>query len=161
MRQDRDLEKFLEQAPWMHKWVHECASCHHRGYKPDLQESEFDNSTVTVTTLRRLVDEMVLDESGVCAQCGRVGGKTEDSSHPPSRLSPPRIACEERERLDAAHRNALRAEHEVESRLCAQIVSPDPNVKRRAKNELKRAEKHSHRFLLELVAHNKKHGCGL
>jgi hypothetical protein len=134
---------------------------HHRGYKPDLQESEFDNSAVIATTLRRLVDEMVLDESGVCAQCGRAGGKTEDSSYPPSRLSPPGIACEERERLDAAHRNApLRAEQEVESRLGAQIVSPDPNVKRRVKNELKRAEKHFHRFLLELMAHNKKHGCG-
>jgi hypothetical protein len=34
MRQDRDLEKFLEQAPRPRKWVHECASCRHRGYEP-------------------------------------------------------------------------------------------------------------------------------
>jgi len=158
--QGRDLEKFLEQAPWMRKWVHECVSCHHRGYKPDLRESEFDNSTVTATTLRRLVDEMALDEVGVCEQCRQGGGKTKDSSPPSSRLSPPRNACKERERLDAAHRDALRAQQEVESRLCAQIVSPDPNIKRRAKNELKRAEHHSYRFLQELMAHNKKHGCG-
>ena len=158
--QDRDLEKFLEQAPWMRKWVHECASCHHRGYKPDLSESEFDNSTVTATELRRLVDEMALDETGVCEQCREAGGKTKDSAHPSSRLSPSRIACEEKERLDATYREALRAKQEVESRLCAQIVSPDPNVKRRAKNELKRAETHAHRFLMELMAHNKKHGCG-
>jgi hypothetical protein len=158
--QGRDLEKFLEQAPWMRKWVHECVSCHHRGYKPELPESEFDNSTAAATSLRRLVDEMVLDEAGLCEQCRQAGGKTKDSSHPSSRFSPSRIACEDRKRLNAAYADALRAKQEVESRLCAQIVSPDPNIKRRAKNELKRAEKHSHRFLLELMAHNKKHGCG-
>src|SRR5260221_7106135 len=32
MRQDRDLEKFLEDAPWMRKWVHQCAVCHQQGY---------------------------------------------------------------------------------------------------------------------------------
>jgi hypothetical protein len=143
----------------MRKWVRECVSCHHRGYKPGLAESEFDNSTVTATKLRRLVDEMALDETGVCEQCRQAGGKTKDSAHPSSRLSPPRTACEEKERLDAAYREALRAKQEVESRLCAQIVSPDPNVKRRAINELKRAETHAHRFLMELMAHNKKHGC--
>lgn len=158
--QERDLEKFLEQAPWMRKWVHECVFCRHRGYKPDLPESEFDNSTLTATKLRRLVDEMALDETGVCEQCRQAGGKSKDSAHLSGRLSPPRIACKEKERLDAAYREALRAKQEVESRLCAQIVSPAPNVKRRAINELKRAERHAHRFLMELMAHNKKHGCG-
>lgn len=158
--QERDLETFLEEAPRMRKWVHECVSCHHRGYKPELPESQFDNSAVTATQLRRLVDEMALDEAGVCEQCRQARGKTEDSPHPSSRLSPQRIACEERERLDAAYRDALLAKQEVESRLCAQIVSPDPNVKRRAKNELKRAETHAYRFLQGLIAHNKKHGCG-
>ncbi len=157
--QGRDLEKFLEQAPWAREWVQECVSCHHRGYKPVLAESEFDNSAVTITKLRRLVDEMALDEAGVCEQCRQAGGKTEDSPHPSSRLGAPKIACEESERLDAAYREALRAKQEVESRLCAQIVSHDPNVKRRAINELKRAETHAYRFLMELIAHNKKHGC--
>lgn len=158
--QKRDLENFLEQAPWMRKWVHECVSCHHRGYKPELPESEFDNRTPAATTLCRLVNEMALDEAGVCEQCRQAGGKANDSSHPSNRLSPPKIACEERARLDAAYREALQARQEVESRLCAQIVSPDANIKRRAKNELERAEKHSHRFLLELMTHGKKHGCG-
>jgi predicted CxxxxCH...CXXCH cytochrome family protein len=39
-KQDRDLEEFLEQAPWMRKWVHECAACHQRGYKPDMEKSD-------------------------------------------------------------------------------------------------------------------------
>ena len=157
--QGKDLEKFLEQAPWMRKWVLACASCGHRGYRPDLPESEFDNSTVTATKLRRLVREMVLDETGVCEQCRQAGGKANDPAHPSSRLSATRIACDERERLDAAYREALQVKQEVESRLCAQIVSSDPNVKRRAENELQRAEKHAHRFLRELMTHNKKHGC--
>jgi len=157
--QGRDLEKFLEQAPWMRKWVSECASCQHRGYRPDLPQSEFDNSTVTATKLRRLVGEMVLDENGLCEQCRQSGGKTNDAAHPSSTLRAPGIACDERERLDAAYTEALQVKLEVESRLCAQIASSDPNVRRRAKNELERAEKHAHRFLLELMTHNKKHGC--
>jgi hypothetical protein len=144
----------------MRKWVQECVCCHHRGYKPELSKSGFDISAVTTTQLRRLADEMALDEAGVCEQCRRAGGKTENSPHPPSESGPPRIACEQRARLDAAYRDALLAKQEVESRLCAQVVSPDSNVKRRAKNELKRAETHAYRFLLELITHEKKHGCG-
>ena len=157
--QGTDLEKFLEQAPWMRKWVLECASCRHRGYRPDLPESEFDNSTVTATKLRRLVGELVLDETGVCEQCRRAGGKTNDTGHPSRKLNAPAIACNERERLKAAYTKALQAKLEVETVLSAQIVSSDANVKRRAKNELERAEKHAHRFLMELMAHNKKHRC--
>jgi hypothetical protein len=67
--QETDLEKFLEQAPWMRKWVDECVSCHHRGYKSAMPESKYDNSVVTVTKLRRLLPEMTLDETGVCEQC--------------------------------------------------------------------------------------------
>ena len=157
--QGRDLEKFLEQAPWMRKWVLECASCRHRGYRRDLPESEFDNSTVTTTKLRRLVGEMVLDETGVCEQCRHAGGKINDRARPLSILSAPGIACDERERLDAAYSEALQAKLDVESRLCAEIASSDSHVKRRAKNELERAQKHANRFLLELMTHNKKHGC--
>jgi hypothetical protein len=85
--QGRDLEEFLERAPWMQKWVDECISCHHRGYKPSLPESQFDNSAVAITALRRLVDEMALDEAGVCEQCRRAAGKTPESSRPSSGLN--------------------------------------------------------------------------
>jgi hypothetical protein len=56
--------------------------------------------------------------------------------------------------------DALRAKDEVEVRLCAEIGSPNPGIKRRAKNGLERAKKHSARVLTELIAHGKKHGCG-
>jgi len=45
-RQDRDLEKFLEDAPWTGKWVHECAACHEKGYKPEIQKSDVYNRPV-------------------------------------------------------------------------------------------------------------------
>lgn len=157
--QERNFDRFLQQAPWMRKWVVECASCGHRGYRPDLPQSEFDNSTVTTAKLRRLADEMALDENGVCEQCRRAGQKTNDPANPSSRLSAPGIACDERERLHNAYTEALQAKLELESRLCAQVVSSDPNAKRRAKNELERAERHTHRFLADLLTHTKKHGC--
>jgi hypothetical protein len=102
---------------------------------------------------------MALDETGVCEQCSRAAGKTDDTGHPSRKLNTPAISCNDRERLKAAYTEALQGKLEVETLLSAQIVSSDPNVRRRAKNELERAEKHAHRFLMELMAHNKKHGC--
>jgi predicted metal-binding protein len=103
---------------------------------------------------------MALDDAGVCEECRRAAGKTKDSSNPSQRLNPPIIVCEERERLAAAYRDAMQAKLEFESRIDSEIMSANPHAKRRAKNELKRAEKHYYRFMDELMAHEKKHGCG-
>jgi hypothetical protein len=156
--QETELEKFLEQAPGMRKWVYECASCHHRGYKSAMPESKYDSTVSTVTKLRRLLREMTLDETGVCEQC-RQARETEDSPIPASKLSPQRIPCPEQERLDAAYRNAQRAAEEAESRLGVELVSAEPSVKRRARSELQSARRHSGQVRKELMAHSKKHGC--
>jgi len=158
--QGTNLEEFLDNNPWMRKWVHECVSCHVRGHKPELRVSQYDHTAVTITKLRRLVDEMVLDEAGVCEQCRQVAGQATESPEPSSGLKPARIVCDERERLNAAYRDAMLAKGEFESRISAEIVSTDPNVSRRAKRELKRAQNHYYRFMRELMAHEKKHGCG-
>jgi hypothetical protein len=65
MRQGRDLEKFLEDAPWMRKWVHQCAVCHQQGYKPEMEKSDSYNSSVG-SKLSRLVKKMILNDAGVC-----------------------------------------------------------------------------------------------
>ncbi len=64
-----DVETFLMQNPYLLRWVNECLSCHHKGYKPEMPEPEFDNSVVTRAKLRRLLDELALDEDGLCQQC--------------------------------------------------------------------------------------------
>jgi len=66
-----DLEKFLMQYPYLLRWVNECLACHHKGYKPEMPEPEFDNSVFMPSQLRRLTDELVLDENGLCQQCRR------------------------------------------------------------------------------------------
>jgi hypothetical protein len=42
---------------------------HHKGYKPEMPEPEFDNSVFIPAKFRRLVDELALDEDGLCQQC--------------------------------------------------------------------------------------------
>jgi hypothetical protein len=49
----------------------------------------------------------------------------------------------------------VQANLEFESRLDSEILSADPDVKRQANSELKRAEKHCYRFMHELMAHKK------
>jgi hypothetical protein len=66
-----DLEKFLMLYPYLARWVNECLACHHKGYKPEMPAPEFDNSVVIPSKLRRLADELVLDEDGLCQQCRR------------------------------------------------------------------------------------------
>ncbi len=63
------IEKFLSKYPYMLRWVNECLSCHHKGYKPEMPEPEFDNAVFIPAILRRLVDELALDEDGLCEQC--------------------------------------------------------------------------------------------
>jgi hypothetical protein len=64
-----DLEKFLMQYPYLLRWVNECLSCHHKGYKPEMPVPEFDNKFFIPAKLRRLTNELVLDEDGLCQQC--------------------------------------------------------------------------------------------
>jgi hypothetical protein len=105
-----DLEKFLEQAPYLRKWVVECISCHHRGYKPEMLK--LANTAVASTRLRRLIVEQPLDEAGVCGQCRQVG-QAKESFRAPSKAATARSDCKERERLDATYMDALRAKDEV------------------------------------------------
>jgi len=64
-----DIEEFLMKYPYLLRRVNECLSCHHKGYKPEMPEPEFDNSVFIPAKLRRLVDELALDEDGLCQQC--------------------------------------------------------------------------------------------
>jgi hypothetical protein len=68
MKNDRDLEAFFQGAPWMRKWVHQCAVCRQRGYKPEMEKSDYYNTPVG-TKLSHLVSKMVLNEAGVCEVC--------------------------------------------------------------------------------------------
>jgi len=64
-----DIEEFLMKYPYMLRWVCECLSCHHKGYKPEMPEPEVDISVFIPAKLRRLVDELDLVENGLCQQC--------------------------------------------------------------------------------------------
>ena len=68
-------------------------------------------------------------------------------------------SCEERDKLEAAYQAALQAKREIEFQLSEDLVSSDLNVKRRAKNELERAQRRSSHVLEEMSAHEKKHRC--
>jgi hypothetical protein len=67
--------------------------------------------------------------------------------------------CEERERLQRQYEDLCRAETELESRLCVEIVSADHSIKARAKNELARAANRAFHVMMELMGHERKHGC--
>lgn len=67
--QDTDAEKYLRLYPYLRKWVNECVACHHRGYKPEMPEPPADYTIYTTGKLRRLLDELELDENGLCEQC--------------------------------------------------------------------------------------------
>jgi hypothetical protein len=69
-KHETDLEKFLMQYPYLLRWVNECLSCHHKGYKPEMPAPEFDNSAVITAKLRRLVDELVLDDNARLSKLG-------------------------------------------------------------------------------------------
>ena len=75
MKQDRDLDEFFEGAPWMRKWVHECAACHRQGYKPEMEKSDSFNSPVG-SKLSHLVSKMSLDDAGVCETCRAISGRS-------------------------------------------------------------------------------------
>jgi hypothetical protein len=69
MSLENDPEKLLKQYSYLREWVNECAVCHHKGYRPDLPYPERSARYSTHARLRRLFDELVLDEDGVCEQC--------------------------------------------------------------------------------------------
>jgi hypothetical protein len=73
MREDRDLEKFLEDAPWMRRWLHQCTVCRQQGYKPEMEKSESYTSPVG-SKLSRLVSKMTLNDTGVCEECRNISG---------------------------------------------------------------------------------------
>ena len=74
MKKDRDLEEFFQGAPWMRKWVHQCAVCRQQGYKPEMEQSDSYNSPVG-SKLSRLLSKMFLNEAGVCEECCKISGR--------------------------------------------------------------------------------------
>ena len=66
---ETDLDQFLMQNRHLLRWVNECLACHHKGYKPEMPEPDADISIVISAKLRRLADELVLDEDCLCEQC--------------------------------------------------------------------------------------------
>ena len=72
MSLENDPEKFLKRYSYLRKWVDECIVCHHKGYRPDTPYPERKTKYSTHAQLRRLFDELVLDESGMCEQCRSV-----------------------------------------------------------------------------------------
>jgi hypothetical protein len=45
-----DIEEFLMKYPHMLRWVNECLSCHHKGYKPEMPSGITQNRPVRVTS---------------------------------------------------------------------------------------------------------------
>ena len=72
MSLENDPEKFLKRYGYLREWVNECAVCHHKGYRPDTPDPGLGVRVSTYARLRRLFDELVLDENGVCQQCSSV-----------------------------------------------------------------------------------------
>jgi len=61
-KQDRNLTLLVARCAFLDPFAHPRSS----GYKPEIPEPEFENSAVALWKLRRLVSQIVLDESGVC-----------------------------------------------------------------------------------------------
>jgi hypothetical protein len=53
-------------------------ACHHKRYKPEMPEPEWHNTAYLPEKLRRLLDELPLDQDGLCEQC-RKGRLLENS----------------------------------------------------------------------------------
>jgi hypothetical protein len=70
-----------------------------------------------------------------------------------------KLPCAERERLEQAYQDALQRKLAVEDSLNKEIVSAERSLVRRAKNQLEAAQGHASHILLELLAHERKHGC--
>jgi hypothetical protein len=66
---ETDAEKYLRPDSYLRQWVNECVVCHYKGYKPVMPEPTFDSTMLTAAKLRRLFDELELDENGLCEQC--------------------------------------------------------------------------------------------
>ena len=69
MSLENDPDELLRKYSYLREWVNECAVCHHRGYRPDLPGQERGARYSTHARLRRLFDELALDERGMCEQC--------------------------------------------------------------------------------------------
>ena len=67
--QETDAEKYLRMYPYLREWVNECVCCHYKGYKPEMPIPPFTSTASTLVKLRRLFQELPLDENGFCEQC--------------------------------------------------------------------------------------------
>jgi hypothetical protein len=67
MKLGNDPEQFIKENTYLQKYVVECAVCHHKGYRPDTPDPV--ESGPIYRYLRRLFEELALDENGVCGQC--------------------------------------------------------------------------------------------
>jgi hypothetical protein len=57
----------------MRTWIHECAACHARGYRVEMETSSVYDAPLGLK-LRRLVEKLSLNDAGICEQCSKVGG---------------------------------------------------------------------------------------
>jgi hypothetical protein len=60
---EKDPDKILGQSGYLRQWVNECVACHRRGCRPSPPPYG------AYATLRRMFDELPLDEDGMCEQC--------------------------------------------------------------------------------------------
>ncbi|MBL8206330.1 MAG: hypothetical protein JNM09_18985 [Blastocatellia bacterium] len=67
--QETDVDKYLKPNSYLRQWVNECVCCHYKGYKPQMPEPKSFSTAHTPVKLRRLLDELALDEMGLCEQC--------------------------------------------------------------------------------------------
>jgi len=68
--------------------------------------------------------------------------------------------CEERNQLVQTHQKALRDQCDLEEKLGRLLVSSNRGVSHKAKNDIERARRRTHRTFQALVNHQQKHGCG-
>lgn len=69
--------KFIQQNPYVTKWIHTCAKCERQGYKPNMpvpaKPNPKDEDAMlawnTFRTMKRFFKKMVLNPGGICESC--------------------------------------------------------------------------------------------
>jgi hypothetical protein len=73
---DREREHLFELSPSFKKWINTCASCGLQGYKPEMTP-EYFFAGVGARDIKRLFDELSLDEFGLCPSCSELFHKNQ------------------------------------------------------------------------------------
>ena len=70
----REREHLFELSPSFQKWIHTCDSCGLQGYKPEMR-AEYFFAGVGARDIKKLFDELPLNDLGLCSKCSEVFGK--------------------------------------------------------------------------------------